>query len=109
MKAWLLFLLLALAGAGAALSANVAAPQGTTTVALPPDVGPTFKPGPGAGVARQYCTNCHSPAYVANQPPLAAAQWTAEVTKMQRAYGAPIPSDAASTIVRYLTAVYGKP
>ena len=109
MKAWLFFLLLASAAAGAALSANVTPPQGTTTIALPSGVGPTFKPGPGGDAAQQYCISCHSPAYVANQPPLTAAQWTAEVTKMQRAFGAQIPSDAAATIVQYLTAEYGKP
>jgi hypothetical protein len=63
----------------------------------------------GAGAARQYCTTCHAPAYVAIQPPMSAARWTAEVAKMQTAYGAEIPPGAASTIVQYLTTEYGKP
>lgn len=105
----LTFATLALAGAGIALSANSAPPQEKTTIALPPDTGPTFKPGPGVEVAQRYCTVCHSTAYVAIQPPFTATQWTAEVTKMQKTYGATIPADAVSTLVEYLTAEYGKP
>jgi cytochrome c1 len=99
---------LALAAAGIALSANTSPPQGKTTIALPPDTGPSLKPGPGVEVAQRYCTQCHSTAYVAIQPALTATQWTAEVTKMQKSYGAPIPADAATTIVQYLTMEYGK-
>jgi mono/diheme cytochrome c family protein len=103
-----LFLTLALAGAGIAMAANAKPPAGTATIALPIDTA-TFKPGPGVEAARQYCATCHSPAYVAMQPLLKAAQWTAEVAKMQKVYGAPIPPDAAATIVQYLTAEYGLP
>ncbi len=105
--AWLpLFVVLAIAGAGVALSQK-APPQGTVTIEMP-NVNPTFKPGPGAGRAQQYCQTCHSPAYVAIQPPLTAAQWTAEVTKMQKAYGAPIPDDAVAALAQYLAVTYGK-
>jgi sulfite dehydrogenase (cytochrome) subunit B len=107
-RSWPLFVALATAGTGAALSADPAPPTGTTTIVLPRDVGPTFKPGPGADVAEQHCTSCHSAAYVAIQPPLTSAQWTAEVTKMRHAFGAPIPDDAAAAIVQYLVAEYGK-
>jgi sulfite dehydrogenase (cytochrome) subunit B len=107
---WLLFVTLALAGAGIALSANPAAPpRGTATIALPADVGPTFKPGPGVETARENCTTCHSSAYVAIQPPLTAKQWAAEVTKMQKAYGAPISAGAVASLVNYLATEYGKP
>lgn len=109
MRTWLAILALALGAAGLALAAGAAPPQGTTTISLPVDVGPTFKPGPSVAATQQYCVTCHSSAYVAMQPPLTAAQWTAEVTKMQRAYGAPIPPDAVSTIEQYLTSEYGKP
>jgi sulfite dehydrogenase (cytochrome) subunit B len=88
--------------------ANPKPPTGTTTIALPVDTA-TFKPGPGSEIAQKYCATCHSPAYVAMQPPLKAAQWTAEVAKMQKVYGASIPADAAATIVQYLTAEYGAP
>jgi hypothetical protein len=104
----LLFVALAIAGAGVAVSANAAPPTGTTTIALPTDVGPTFKPGPSANVAQRYCTTCHSSAYVAIQPPFTATQWTAEIAKMRTVFGAPIPAGAAAAIARYLTAVYGK-
>lgn len=106
---WLLLMIIALTGAGIALSANATPPQGKTTIALPPDAGPTFKPGPGVERAQQYCTTCHSTAYVAIQPPFTAAQWTAEVTKMKKTYGAPIPPDAVAPLVEYLTTAYGKP
>jgi sulfite dehydrogenase (cytochrome) subunit B len=101
--------MVASATVGIALSANTTPPQGKTTIALPPDTGPTFKPGPGVEAAQRYCTICHSPAYVAIQPPFTAAQWTAEVTKMQKTYGAPIPPDAVATLVEYLSAAYGEP
>jgi hypothetical protein len=106
---WFFFLALAFAGAAVALSANVTPPEGTTTIALPTDASPSFKPGPGVETAQRYCLTCHSSAYVAIQPALTAAQWTAEVTKMQRTYGAPIPADAVATLVQYLTTEYGKP
>jgi len=100
---------LACIATGVALSANVSPPSGTTTIALPGDLGPSFKPGPGVALVQQYCVTCHSSAYVAMQPQLTAAQWTTEVTKMQHAYGAPIPADAVAPLVQYLTSEYGKP
>jgi hypothetical protein len=108
-RQWFFFLMLAFGGAGVAMSANAAPPEGTMTIALPPDPGPSFKPGPGVEAAQRYCISCHSSAYVAIQPALTAAQWSAEVTKMVRVYGAPVPEDAAATIAQYLTAEYGKP
>ena len=105
---WIFFVAVALVGAGVALAASPSPPSGTVTIALPRDVGPTFKPGPGIELVRQNCAECHSPAYVAMQPTLSATQWTAEVTKMRKAYGAPISDDAAAAIVQYLTAAYGK-
>lgn len=102
-------LALGCAAALLAISASAAPPEGTVTIELPGDTGPAFKPGPGIEVAQRYCITCHSSAYVAIQPRLTAAQWTAEVTKMQHAYGAPIPQDAVPALVAYLTAAYGKP
>jgi sulfite dehydrogenase (cytochrome) subunit B len=105
---WLLCAALALASAGAAISATATPPQGTTAIDLPGNVGPTFKPGPGVEAVREYCITCHAPAYVAIQPPLTSTQWTAEVTKMRKVYGASIPDDAAATIVQYLSTQYGR-
>lgn len=99
---------LALAAASVALSATATPPVGTATIALPSDAATAFKLGTGVEMARRYCLTCHSAGYVATQPALTSAQWTAEVTKMQRAYGAQIPADAVPTLVQYLTSAYGK-
>jgi hypothetical protein len=42
-----------------------------------------------------------------NSPFLNAAQWTAEVTKMIKAFGAPISDDDAKAIADYLAKNYG--
>jgi sulfite dehydrogenase (cytochrome) subunit B len=94
-------------GAGVAIAANPAPPQGTVTIVLPSDTGMSFKPGPGVEIARTYCLTCHSSAYVSIQPHLTTAQWTAEVKKMKNVYGAPIPDDQVSTLVTYLVDEYG--
>jgi hypothetical protein len=40
------------------------------------------------------------------QPPLPAATWEAEVAKMNKAYGAPIPDGVSQKIVQYLQTHY---
>jgi len=107
-KLWLLFAPLSFAAIGMAVAAGATPPQGTTTISLPTGLSPAFRPGAGVELAQTYCVTCHSSAYVATQPPLSAAQWTAEVTKMQHVYGAPIPPEAVAPLVQYLTAQYGK-
>jgi len=103
--------LIALAAGGAlAGSATAPAPPNATVgVAFPGDEGMDFKAGAGAGIARGQCLTCHSSAYVSMQPRLSRAQWSAEVAKMVKAYGAPVPDDQVPVIVDYLTAEYGKP
>jgi hypothetical protein len=96
-------------GTSIALAASPARPKGTVTIALPGDVGMTFKPGAGVEKAQQFCLSCHSSAYVSTQPILSTAQWTAEVKKMKAVYGAPIPDDEVDPIATYLAATYGKP
>ena len=63
-----------------------------------------------AGEGRQevmiYCNTCHSPRYITMQPPLPAAVWEAEVTKMNKTFGAAIPTDATQKIVQYLQSHY---
>ena len=98
---------LTLIGAGGVIAANSAPPQGTVTIALPGDAAMGFKLGAGAEIAQRYCLTCHSSAYVATQPRLTTAQWTAEVKKMKNVYGAPIPDDQVSALVTYLAAQYG--
>jgi mono/diheme cytochrome c family protein len=63
--------------------------------------------GDGLQEVRIHCNTCHSPAYITMQPPLAAATWQAEVTKMIKTFGAAIPEDSAQKIIRYLQAHYG--
>jgi hypothetical protein len=69
---------------------------------------PTLELAPGEG--RQdvqiYCNTCHSPRYITMQPPIPAATWEAEVSKMQKAYSAGIPEDTAKKIIAYLQTHY---
>ena len=76
------------------------------------DAGPYFLANPelasGDGVEHVYasCMTCHSTRYITMQPPLPAATWSAEVTKMNKAYGAGISDADAEKIVRYLQEHY---
>jgi hypothetical protein len=76
------------------------------------DVGayPSFSPGLAAGDGKlevqSFCATCHSTRYITMQPPLPGATWEAEVNKMMKAYGAPIPEATAKKITAYLQAHY---
>jgi len=99
--------------ATAAVSAFAAPPKkapavSKVSITLPGDLDFTFKNAPGVDVVQANCLACHSSAYVSTQPILTQAQWTAEVTKMKVAYGAPIADIDAPKIVEYLTTNYGK-
>lgn len=99
MMRWLVLLLLA--GPAAAAPLPYALPDETTALA----------PGPNQDVAEANCTGCHSADYIATQPrglPNPRAFWTAEVTKMQHAYAAPIEADDVPKIVEYLAQAYGQ-
>ena len=68
----------------------------------------TLKPGPGAEIANGQCLTCHSAEYIITQPPdKPLAFWRAEVEKMKKVYGAPIPDDHISPISYYLARSYG--
>jgi cytochrome c551/c552 len=63
---------------------------------------------PGYAIAVQKCAICHSADYINFQPPgMNQAQWTAEVAKMQHAFGAPITDDDVRQIGAYLAVAYG--
>lgn len=97
-----MLLALALLGAGSAS----AAPQ---DIKLPAE-NVKLKPAklPGYGIAMQKCAICHSADYVSYQPPgLSLAQWTAEMKKMQGAYGAPIDDAEVEQLGAYLAVAYG--
>jgi len=57
---------------------------------------------------RASCSGCHSLDYIEmNAPFLKRAGWEAEVRKMMKAYGAPVPEQDVAAIVDYLTLYYG--
>jgi hypothetical protein len=58
----------------------------------------------GLQETQSFCAMCHSTRYITMQPPLPAAVWEAEVNKMIKTYGAPIPDASAKKIIAYLQA-----
>ncbi|MGJ7518022.1 c-type cytochrome [Pseudomonas baetica] len=79
------------------------------SITLPPETA-KFKPStlPGYALAQQKCSTCHSADYINFQPPgMSLAQWTAEASKMQHVYGAPISDQDVSIIGAYLAVTYG--
>jgi mono/diheme cytochrome c family protein len=67
-----------------------------------------LKPGAGREAVEDYCGACHSLDYIPmNSPFLNAAGWNAEVTKMIKAFGAPINETDAKSIANYLAKNYG--
>ena len=68
-----------------------------------------LKPGDGLDVVQENCGACHSLDYIPmNSPFLDQKGWTGEVTKMVKAYGAPIEAADQQKIITYLAAHYGK-
>jgi hypothetical protein len=71
---------------------------------------PAFQVNLAAGEGRSetqiYCGTCHTPRYILMQPPLPAATWDAEVHKMIKTLGAPIPDGDAQKIIQYLQTHY---
>jgi cytochrome c5 len=65
-----------------------------------------LEPGDGKQEVEAYCNTCHSTRYITMQPPLPAATWEAEVNKMIKTFGQPIPDDAAAKIIKYLQTHY---
>ena len=67
-----------------------------------------LKKAPGLDKVEGNCSGCHSLDYIVmNSPFPSAALWDAEVTKMIKAFGAPISEADAKTIADYLKANYG--
>jgi cytochrome c551/c552 len=63
---------------------------------------------PGYKIAVEKCGICHSADYINLQPPqMSLAQWTAEMVKMQHAYGAPIDDAEIKLLGIYLASTYG--
>jgi len=69
-----------------------------------------LKPGKGAEVVEQNCAACHSLDYIQmNSPFLDRKGWQAEVTKMVKAFMAPISEPDQQQIIEYLSVNYAKP
>jgi len=86
----------------AALTAALAAP------ALADEKPVQLKKAPGLDTVEANCAACHSLDYIQmNSPYPNAALWDAEVTKMIKAYGAPIDDADAKAIADYLKKNYG--
>ncbi len=67
-----------------------------------------LKQAPGLDKVEANCAACHSLDYIQmNSPYPNAATWDAEVTKMRKAFGAPIDDDDAKAIADYLKTNYG--
>ena len=67
-----------------------------------------LKKAPGLDKVEAHCAACHSLDYIQmNSPYPNAALWDAEVTKMIKAFGAPIDEADAKAIADYLKANYG--
>ena len=76
-----------------------------------PDETAELASGPHLETVQGNCGACHSAEYISTQPRNLAnprAFWAAEVTKMQKAYGAPVADADVPAIVDYLVATYGK-
>jgi mono/diheme cytochrome c family protein len=67
-----------------------------------------LKKAPGVEAVEGNCSGCHSLDYILmNSPFPNAALWDAEVTKMIKAFGAPIGEADAKVIADYLKKNYG--
>ena len=67
-----------------------------------------LKDDPEAATVRAACSVCHSSDYIEmNSRFLKRAGWEAEVNKMIKVMGAPIPESEVPRIVDYLTRNYG--
>ncbi|WP_038580163.1 hypothetical protein [Dyella japonica] len=64
----------------------------------------SFPPGPGSELTGK-CLICHSAGMVLKQPALTQEEWTAEITKMRKVYGAPIDDSDVAPLSAYFTKV----
>lgn len=67
-----------------------------------PAHGREFSGGPQAAVANTYCLMCHSGGMVMTQPPLTLSRWQAELRKMIKTYGCPLPQSDIDELAQYI-------
>ena len=80
--------------------------DGNFAVASFPSFAPELAEGEGRAETESFCAMCHSTRYIIMQPPLPPATWEAEVNKMIKTFGAPIPEASAKKIISYLQTHY---
>jgi hypothetical protein len=78
----------------------------TYSVAAYPLYPPALASGEGREAVESYCSTCHSTRYITMQPPLPPDIWAAEVNKMVKVMGQPIPDDVQPVIIKYLQTHY---
>jgi mono/diheme cytochrome c family protein len=87
---------------------SVAFAAGVASSAFAEEKPVELKQAPGLDKVEANCAACHSLDYIImNSPFPKAAVWDAEVTKMIKAYGAPIDDEDAKAIAEYLKKNYG--
>jgi mono/diheme cytochrome c family protein len=107
MKKLVLFFLAATVVIACVAYAQTVVTTGTKKeITLPPER-VDLKPGQGMDKAAIHCLVCHSADYITLQPKGTKAQWTANVNKMIKVYGAPIKEADAKVIADYLAVNYG--
>ncbi len=84
-----------------------AAPNPSVHVMTLPEPPYDLPEAAGKDLALGFCVTCHSGRYITDQPRLARKTWTAEVDKMIKTYGAPIPPEKTAALVDYLVAANG--
>ena len=86
-------------------------PAGDSTVKTIelPFMQPDLPDAPGKSTILSACVICHSPSYITQQPAFPRKTWEAEVDKMRKTFGAPVPDALVPEIVNYLMAIRGKP
>ncbi|MGO9058004.1 MAG: cytochrome c [Candidatus Binataceae bacterium] len=67
-----------------------------------PSHGREFAGGPQASVANTYCLMCHSGGMVLTQPPLSLPAWKAELNKMIKSYGCPLPEGDIDELAQFI-------
>ncbi len=82
------------------------APDAKYDVGAYPSFTPELAEGEGRQEVQSFCATCHSTRYITMQSPLPGATWEAEVGKMMKVYGAPIPEATAKKITAYLQGHY---
>lgn len=74
---------------------------------LAADTPVSLRPGAGSDTTSANCNVCHTSDYIVmNSRFLTPDAWKAEVTKMRKAFGAPIDDATAAEIASYLAANY---